>query len=118
MSPGLATGSCPRYMAQRFIMTVLTARRRSVVGASTFPAHSLEDGIALVGGQRVVGQYRHRVAHELGEKIRVGHDSPDQIAEAQRLHTPPWISGDPGGIRTRGLDLERVASWARLDDGV
>ena len=27
-------------------------------------------------------------------------------------------SGDPGGIRTRDLDLERVASWARLDDGV
>ena len=27
-------------------------------------------------------------------------------------------SGDPGGIRTRGLNLERVASWARLDDGV
>ena len=26
--------------------------------------------------------------------------------------------GDPGGIRTRDLDLERVASWARLDDGV
>jgi hypothetical protein len=26
--------------------------------------------------------------------------------------------GDPGGIRTRGLNLERVASWARLDDGV
>ena len=25
---------------------------------------------------------------------------------------------DPGGIRTRDLDLERVASWARLDDGV
>src|SRR5438132_1693935 len=28
-----------------------------------------------------------------------------------------WV-GDPGGIRTRDLDLERVASWARLDDGV
>jgi hypothetical protein len=28
------------------------------------------------------------------------------------------LSGDPGGIRTRDLDLERVASWARLDDGV
>jgi hypothetical protein len=27
-------------------------------------------------------------------------------------------SGDPGGIRTRDLDLERVASLARLDDGV
>src|SRR5437867_1222543 len=27
-------------------------------------------------------------------------------------------NGDPGGIRTRDLDLERVASWARLDDGV
>ena len=26
--------------------------------------------------------------------------------------------GDPGGIRTRDLDLERVASLARLDDGV
>ena len=26
--------------------------------------------------------------------------------------------GDPGGIRTRDLDLERVASWAWLDDGV
>src|SRR4030095_15211532 len=32
-----------------------------------------------------------------------------------------WTSGrgcDPGGIRTRDLDLERVASLARLDDGV
>jgi hypothetical protein len=28
------------------------------------------------------------------------------------------FGGDPGGIRTRDLDLERVASWARLDDGV
>ena len=28
------------------------------------------------------------------------------------------FSGDPGGIRTRDLNLERVASWARLDDGV
>jgi hypothetical protein len=28
------------------------------------------------------------------------------------------VGGDPGGIRTRDLDLERVASWARLDDGV
>ena len=28
------------------------------------------------------------------------------------------LCGDPGGIRTRDLDLERVASWARLDDGV
>lgn len=28
------------------------------------------------------------------------------------------FNGDPGGIRTRDLDLERVASWARLDDGV
>src|SRR5438034_4922789 len=28
------------------------------------------------------------------------------------------LNGDPGGIRTRDLDLERVASWARLDDGV
>ena len=28
------------------------------------------------------------------------------------------FSGDPGGIRTRDLDLERVASLARLDDGV
>ena len=28
------------------------------------------------------------------------------------------VVGDPGGIRTRDLDLERVASWARLDDGV
>jgi hypothetical protein len=27
-------------------------------------------------------------------------------------------TGDPGGIRTRDLDLERVASLARLDDGV
>lgn len=27
-------------------------------------------------------------------------------------------NGDPGGIRTRDLNLERVASWARLDDGV
>ena len=27
-------------------------------------------------------------------------------------------NGDPGGIRTRDLDLERVASLARLDDGV
>src|SRR5437660_6107799 len=26
--------------------------------------------------------------------------------------------GDHGGIRPRDLDLERVASWARLDDGV
>jgi hypothetical protein len=29
-----------------------------------------------------------------------------------------FIGGDPGGIRTRDLDLERVASLARLDDGV
>src|SRR5262249_36992947 len=35
MSAGLAT-SYPRYMAQRFIMTVLTARRRSAVG--TWPS--------------------------------------------------------------------------------
>jgi hypothetical protein len=28
------------------------------------------------------------------------------------------VGGDPGGIRTRDLDLERVASLARLDDGV
>ena len=28
------------------------------------------------------------------------------------------INGDPGGIRTRDLDLERVASLARLDVGV
>ena len=28
------------------------------------------------------------------------------------------FGGDPGGIRTRDLDLERVASLARLDDGV
>src|SRR4026208_96144 len=28
------------------------------------------------------------------------------------------INGGPGGIRTRDLDLERVASLARLDDGV
>ena len=26
--------------------------------------------------------------------------------------------GDPGGIRTLGLHLERVASWAWLDDRV
>ena len=31
---------------------------------------------------------------------------------------PCNVGGDPGGIRTRDLDLERVASWARLDDGV
>src|SRR5713101_2111870 len=31
---------------------------------------------------------------------------------------PAKFGGDPGGIRTRDLDLERVASWARLDDGV
>ena len=34
------------------------------------------------------------------------------------LPEPCNVGGDPGGIRTRDLDLERVASWAWLDDGV
>src|SRR2546428_1779221 len=40
--------------------------------------------------------------------------------EVSRFHEPDRYEsgGDPGGIRTRDLDLERVASWARLDDGV
>ena len=36
----------------------------------------------------------------------------------ERFLPAPNSCGDPGGIRTRDLDLERVASWARLDDGV
>jgi hypothetical protein len=36
---------------------------------------------------------------------------------ARRSHSVQRY-GDPGGIRTRDLDLERVASLARLDDGV
>jgi site-specific DNA recombinase len=35
-----------------------------------------------------------------------------------RRDCPTYFDGDPGGIRTRDLDLERVASLARLDDGV
>jgi hypothetical protein len=35
-----------------------------------------------------------------------------------RLLVGDKCDGDPGGIRTRDLDLERVASLARLDDGV
>ena len=37
---------------------------------------------------------------------------------ARRPKNHGILSGDPGGIRTRDLDLERVASLARLDDGV
>ena len=36
----------------------------------------------------------------------------------ERLLSAPNPCGDPGGIRTRDLDLERVASLAWLDDGV
>src|SRR6266436_1233771 len=118
MSSGLATGVVSPLHGPALHHDGLDGPNALCRRRLTLPTHRLEHGVALVGGQRVFGQYRRGVAHELGEEIRVGHDSSDQIAEAQRLHTPPWISGDPGGIRTRGLDLERVASWARLDDGV
>jgi hypothetical protein len=40
---------------------------------------------------------------------------PERAGKSWKLQE---FDGDPGGIRTRDLDLERVASWARLDDGV
>ena len=50
-------------------------------------------------------------------RVRVPRRSHARTAPGRR---GPECSrhGDPGGIRTRDLDLERVASWARLDDGV
>ena len=50
---------------------------------------------------------------------RVGYRFTGQGSYAELLPAKLFNAcGDPGGIRTRDLDLERVASWARLDDGV
>ena len=118
MSAGLATARVPPLHGPALHHDGLDGSKAFRGGNLAFSSHGLEHHVVLVGGQRVVGQDPCGVTHEVGEKVRVGHDPSDQITEAASLHTPPWISGDPGGIRTRGLDLERVASWARLDDGV
>jgi hypothetical protein len=44
--------------------------------------------------------------------------SDDAAKRARMRRNARDLGGDPGGIRTRDLNLERVASWARLDDGV
>ena len=67
-------------------------------------------------GKLLVGRLECRAFDE-GE--RVGYRFTGQGSLAELLPAEAFNScGDPGGIRTRDLDLERVASLARLDDGV
>src|SRR5881409_1047446 len=57
-------------------------------------------------------------AFDEGQRIGYRFKARGSLRHAPTRRPLHISSGDPGGIRTRDLDLERVASWARLDDGV
>jgi hypothetical protein len=63
----------------------------------------------LIVGQIVFTPRPEARVYELSGQGRSGGFWPEHQSS---------FGGDPGGIRTRDLDLERVASLARLDDGV
>src|SRR5439155_14312032 len=60
----------------------------------------------------------HRLVHLQTLTYRVMSYATSAIPANSKAKGSVTRDGDPGGIRTRDLDLERVASWARLDDGV
>jgi hypothetical protein len=66
--------------------------------------------------ERLPEGLRTLIAHGVATGLIIPHGRQFTL----RGLAPSGISegGDPGGIRTRDLDLERVASLARLDDGV
>jgi len=89
MSAGLATARVPPLHGPALHHDGLDGPQALSGGNLTFPSHGLEHQIVLIGRQRVVGQRCRGITYELGEKIRIGHDPTDQIAETSSLHTPP-----------------------------
>src|SRR5712691_6393089 len=76
-----------------------------------------------LGSSRVVNvpkisRASERIPEGCGHLCGFLRSRPPTSKRARSLRSTDNYGGDPGGIRTRDLDLERVASWARLDDGV